>query len=653
MGSQFNDGCSTWLGFTIPFVVFFFSASVFVFLQPTDVRVCPTMQSLSWKRYDDQYHLSELLTEAARACVEARASYPAAFLASYFTKVTSGDHVDTIHCTRFFTPSGDVGLTMHIRLFTNATASSTAVFSSERISSDRNSKPLGGTIGGSTSSAPSSSGGSGGGIHFNSQPVLRLQEFTVDHLIPELRLIGVYQQTKWDKVIDEAVWEGLHPFDTQTFLPSEACYSFSMAASIVAAKSGKMPLYSHFSSLYHTQRPATQLGSKPHQSHKHTALDTHRAMPLLLLPLFGHGDPSASPVGSVYFRTLYLIPLTSALGSTAKESESGLVEDASRTRALMTEEMLERLIVAYSLLNEKLNHPPLRSDGGFTYTSFENLSDAVTMVVDVMATVGLRAGSDFCFGVRVDCPVTRHSPEAIAASMAPAGKGKRPPKDQGKLEAVMYNLFPGDPEVTGAQVTEYMMDQVQACNGLLVFLEDTHDANNAAGVQRLMTRLGGDGGVMISSCSGLLSSPQSRESLVETVEEGIKSLLSQNFSLPVRLVGSMTRLMGIGKLLEVNHRCVTLVASSNDSDVAHLIDLAVGISAKYVCVGGLMSPTACSALSHYIEVQSSLLEQRALEDPLPPCITFAADLPPLSEELVPEIKRRNEKKKKKPAPGKH
>lgn len=634
------------------------------------------MLTLSWKRYDDQYQLSELLTEAARACVDARASHPGAFLASYFTKVTSGDSVDSLTCEKLYTPHGDMGLSLTVRLFTNASVTTSAYFSRDLIAPERGA-PSGVGVGSPTTTTPSLSlahekaEGALAGILMNS--VRLLHQYASETLLPSLRQIGVCQQNDWDAVIEDGRWDGFNkpaatPDDIgEECLPSSMCFSFSLAASLVASKSLKTALYAHFCGIYALQRPISMLGSKPHQTHKPGIPSDHYTLPRVVLPFFGRSDTTAvSPPGTVCFQTLYLIPTAPASPFKAPVPEDGdssaapppdAVEDEDdpvNPKGLLSEEVFERLILAYRLFREKYNNPAIREDGAFVYVNAENIVDAVQVASEIIVAAGLKPGIDVSFGMRINCPVTRHNPEAIAASNAPSGKGKRVPKDQGKLEEVMYTLFSGDAEVTGAQVSEYLFEQVQLCNGLLVFLEDTHDAQNVAGIHRLMNRLGQC--VIISGQSMYSVSPgnNSFEMIIQKLENGISSMWSHNFSLQLRQIGTVTRIMGLTKLLDVNRRSFTLAVRSDEREVTDMVDLAIGISARYLLIGGLTIPSSCDALAHYVRVQVKLLQMRALNDQ--PAIntqmTFMSELPPISDEPVAEIKRKNDKKKKKPT-GKH
>lgn len=890
------------------------------------------MQSLSWKRYDDQYNLSELLTEAARACVDAWASNPGAFFASYFTKVTTGDNVDKLQCEKIFTPRGMLGLSLTIRLFTNATATTTAFFSGEAsgsvaaFSDGEIEDGLGipaisilTSLGGVSASAVSQAGNTGYGVpmsnislfsgassssgiavhhsgagvggnlgheagsgagsvglyHLLHGPgwqttvIKALHRFIVDALLPELRLIPVTHQMEWDTLLEttKCDWSGLQngggggapsgptsigdamrtesggstmPSGMHTLsalnsmgkmerdgdrLPSCVRFCFSLAAAVVAAKSNKKNLYEYFRGLYASiPRPQMTISGKPISPlsgaiHTGQGRDMY-TLPRLLIPFFGRGDagtgnPSSTggtganasgsssnaaaatagsganttlaPPGSLCFHTLYLLPATSMPSSVAAgdgsamnksyggggtmegEEEEHYLASSTTTgnanllksdlpgktlgggpgdyspsfedddtssrgtnqmdtgsggerggggsvmfsshqniKGLVTEDVFERLLAAYRVFSEKTNRPPVREDGAFVYLNVENVVDAVQLASDVVQAVGLRPGIDVCFGMRIQCPVIRLSNPSGkgdggsggAASNQPAtttssstGKGsKRGAKnaDQGKVEEVMYGLFSGDPDVTGSQVAEYLAEQVQASHGLLVFLEDTHDPQNVAGLHRLMNRLGNrvvisGQGMYTSGNSGQSSlasgtKANQRPSLsvgmppstppppstfsqqqtsnaeerrektwIHQIEAGITSMWSHNITVPIRQVGTISRVMRLAMLLDAHSRSLTLLTRSDDRDLTHIIDLGISISASFISLGGLNLSTSCDAISYFLRAQEQLLRTRSLNDqPSIGSLTAGiAGLPPIPDEFVAEIKRKNDKKKKK------
>lgn len=904
------------------------------------------MLSLSWKRYDDQYNLSELLTESARACVDAWASNPSAFFASYFTKVTTGDNVDKLQCEKIFTPQGMLGLSLTIRLFTNDTVTTTAFFSSESTGSaslfgdvdDEDGQAMGGlpltgpvgAVSGSagypgSNSAPGVSrsslsgpsgvnnsagqgnhhsgvggAGGGGGVYepgsgaggaggvalyracgpgWQTAVVKVLHRFLVDTLLPDLRQIPVTHQLEWDTVLESTKWDwdalqtvgragihgrgnsigegvraetsvsavssGMHGLSTANAtgkndptgerLPSSVRFSFSLAASVVAAKSNKKNLYEYFRGLYdNVPRPPTTITGTPISllvgGNTGQGRDMY-TLPRLLLPFFGRSDtaagnvsttggtagvsgsnssgPSSSstttgsgggsnvglaPPGSLCFHTLYLIPGTSvpSISSSAESgalnktygasgtldlddedhhlqmssltnnpasrkqdgfskavgggvgggnpdyapqfedddtssrgtnvmdnpgqgterggrSSRGMLSSHHNMKGLVSEEVFERLLAAYRLFSDKMSGPAVREDGAFVHVHVENVVDAVQLASEVLQAVGLRPGVDVCFGMRIQCPVIRSnnnpggkadggsgsgtSHQPVSTSSSSTGKGsKRGAKnaDQGKVEEIMYGLFAGDPEVTGAQVAEYLVEQVQACHGVLVFLEDTHDPQNVAGLYRLMSRLGnrvvisgqgmyGPGSLPQNTASSLpklshgpsltsltpqtvspLPPPQLPQQHTRTeerrgrswfhqIEAGITSMWSHNIAVPIRQVGSISRVMRVTMMLDAHSRSFTLSTRSDDRDLQHIVDLGISISASFISLGGLNLSTSCDAVSYFLGVQEQLARTRSLNDQ--PSIAHLTSgvtgLPPIPDEFVAEIKRKNDKKKKK------
>lgn len=662
------------------------------------------VMTLSWKRYDDEHNLSELLTDAARACVDALASHPGSFLASYFTKVTSGDHVEVINCEKCYTPQGDLGLSCTIRLFTNATSTTTAYFTSEVLDSEIK---LGGAFAAGASTVPTGkllgasdltvAEGAEGTTLTQLNPMNGYVKFLLNYindiLLVELRPIGVCRQLEWDqKVIsaripterDAGVAEGsmamgrsktsngssITPWK-EPGLPTTMCYAFSLAASIVGAKSAKVSLYSHFGAL-HTQSRVPPLSTKqlvgrPVLEKIYSGRSDHFTLPRLVLPFFGRPDGSAVPPASGFlcFQTLYLLPCVSRTkqphpvieGEAISSPRISDTEDKPiNPKGLWNESLLERLLLSYRLLKEKVGTSGVRDDGAVVYNSVENITDAVQFASEIVSAAGLQPGVDVSFGMRINCPTTRYNPETAAAAVSASGKPKRGAKES-KVESIMYNLFSGDAEISGAQAAEYLRDQVAACNGLLVYLEDTHEIASISDLHRLSSRLGKTAmlsGLAMYTLPSTSTCSEAAEEFQKTVETSIASMWSNIIALPARRIGCVTQIMGLTKLIDQYQRSKMLVATNDDKDLKAFVELGIGIGAEFLLLGALSLPSVCDAVTHLIYCQNKLQQFRALKDQptIASCISYTAELPPVSDEPIAEIKRKNEKKKKKPT-GKH
>jgi len=105
--------------------------------------------------------------------------------------------------------------------------------------------------------------------------------------------------------------------------------------------------------------------------------------------------------------------------------------------------------------------------------------------------------------------------------------------------------------------------------------------------------------------------------------------------------------VALSKQLAYDHRSISLVLSGTERNAVETVDLAVGVGARYLNVGGLKSSAACAALSRLMTIQDRLVFSRLVADqPAESCFAIS-DLPPLAEIIIPEIKRKGDKKKKK------
>ncbi|CCW60287.1 unnamed protein product [Phytomonas sp. EM1] len=591
---------------------------------------------ISWRTYDEQYKLSELLTDAARACVDVHASEPKEYLASYFVKACRGDAVEELYCEPLLTPEGEVGVGLHLRLFTNVEAHTATT-----------------RIGPQSQGAERDEGAIAANSSHTDHHVIALNfiEHLAHDFLPQLQQIGCSAQEEWDAVVVKGK-------DTVTW-PSHV---LSLAAAIAAAKSMRLSLYQHIRALYlKTLLAEDIINCNP------VTLDADALffMPQLVIPFFGSVLDRHTATGSIYIHTLYLLPGVSATS----------VSDIKRDR-VVSAELLCKIGSAYRVLAKRRgtntsSHatvalPTVREDGAYILDCpLESVVDAVALASEVLQQVGIKPGKEVCFGVRLQCPkVQRSVPEgstgtifathglkeaSIGKKQVSSGPRKKPfHHSAGGTPDIMYSLHPGDTDVTGAQVALYLSQQVEKAGGTLVYLEDTHTAQDEEGLHRLQ-------GILkeqydwkgIVSGYGLYDCQDKQYDLEERISAGIQRVWSQNLALCPDTVGSITRLMRLGQTIRMGGRAISMVQVPHVRPAEAVVDLAVGTGTSFLILSSLQLPSACEVVSRFLSMQSSLLRARSLGEPPAWGIFFPKDLPAVPKDIViPEIRRKNDKKRK-------
>ncbi|EAN80586.1 enolase, putative [Trypanosoma brucei brucei TREU927] len=285
----------------------------------------------------------------------------------------------------------------------------------------------------------------------------------------------------------------------------------------------------------------------------------------------------------------------------------------------VSHEVMQKIFAAFNHFR-KVHNAATRSDGSLVFSTFDNITDAINLADEVLRAVELRPQTDVCLGLRLAAPATRTQKEA---------------KDGGE---VFYSMFPGEQDITGSQLAEYVREQVQASANLVVYVEDTHCDVDTIGLRRLHATIGG---TAVFSGYDLY-----RRSKYEKVEQGLDELWTSNVVLEASAIGSLSALCDNVRMVRRHEGCtIALAPQSLMHNVAFAVHLAVGVGARFLCVGGLMDVVQCEVVSQYLYVQDELEQSRLLleEAPKPPC----AVLPDAPTDTVPEIKRRLDKKKRK------
>ncbi|EPY23493.1 enolase [Strigomonas culicis] len=590
------------------------------------------MENVTWKLYDKEYKLSEILTEAARACVESRSTQPKSFLTNYFQGITTLGKPKVLVCSRCFTSEGLLGFEIRARLHTNTESCTHAwplVFPSTPAAPEH--EELGpGTAPPEDAGAPEEAASGA----LAKQQLNTMDVYVQEHLLPQLLSIGVVEQARWDSTLRGG--------------PVLPCVTFALSfvAAQAAASNASRPLYEHLRGLYLEARlkaisegvveletggkslnalPADVGVASPLRGARRVTLSEDRyTLPRLLLPFFGQSDDAAKT--GVALHTLYLIP------ACLRAEGRGVVGEA----------VWEKLYAAYQVCCQRCHHRT-RADGAYVLEGLENLTDAVELAREMLAAAGLTVGVDVSLGLRVGAAGRYVQAEAPAAH---TGKGKKAAVTvvvEPASPVWLYTLFYGEPDVTSAQLATYLQQQVLACEGAVVYLEDTHELGDAEGHHRLLNALKDR---CVLSCRGPLAAPEQVESgLTESAAAGLHT----NWALPASQLHTISWLFAMYYrwTTAADHSVGLVFSAMEGCSAADTLDLAVAVGAGFVEVGGLTRTSGAAAVARFLRLQADLTALHRLTD-LPALTQYApAQTFEGFTDDVPEIKRKVEKKKKK------
>ncbi|ESS68566.1 enolase [Trypanosoma cruzi Dm28c] len=519
------------------------------------------MELLSWKRYDDKYKLSQILTEAARSCVDAHTARPEEYLAAYFTEKCSGDEIRGIVTRAVYLPSGTVVLRLTLQLL-NGMETESAAF------------------------VQPSHGEYDAGADETTDPTTYTTEALQKSYFPRLLQFGARDQKGFDTTLRQ-ISSSAEAVDVGV----SVMYGLSTVVASAAARCSSIPLFMYLRQLF------PSLGG-----------DEAFTMPQLCISFFGPGNPSTARLA---LKDVLLIP--------------------AMPEGCIPNEIIQKIFAAFHHFC-RAHNTMMRSDGSLAYDDFENVTDALGLAEEAVRAVGLTPVKDICIGLRFAAAVTSPS---LAATAVPSAAAWKESKD---TTEVMYALFPGDADVSGAQVSEYLREQLQNCTDFVVYVEDTHCDRDTFGLQRLQAHLGD---LLHVSGRDIYARSQYKK-----VEHGIRGLWTSNFVLDPGAIGTLSDVHEIvRRVKEFEGRCVSFVTQELVGNAATMAHLSVAMEARFLCMGGLLSTPQCEVLSHLISIQSELLHSRALSREAPKIARMELPKPPT--DVVPEIKRRMDKKKRK------
>ncbi|ESL11585.1 enolase [Trypanosoma rangeli SC58] len=518
------------------------------------------MELLSWKRYDDKYGLSQILTEAARSCVDAHASRPEEYLAAYFTEKCSGDEIRGIFTRAVYLPSGSLVLRLTLQLLNGMEAEAAAFVQPSLLEDDT-------------------------GADETADPTTYTAEVLQKNYFPRLLQCGARDQEGFDKTLRQ-ICVSAERMD----LGVSVMFGLSSLAASAAARCASMSLFAYLRRHF----------AAPEESEKF-------AISQLCVNFFG---PENILTARLALKDVLLIP-------------------AMPEGSLQSDVVQKIFAVFYHF--RRAHNTMMRSDGSLAFDDFDNVTDAVNLAEEAVRAVGLTPVTDICIGLRFAAAVVSSSSGAVASNVA-AGKDNKDTAD------VMYALFPGDMDVSGAQVSEYVREQLQNRTDFVVYVEDTHCDKDTAGLRRLQAHLGDS---LTVSGRDLYS-----RSHYKAVEDGLRNLWTSNFVVDPGAIGTLSDVREIvRRVKESDGRRVSFVAQDLVGNAAMAAHLSIAMDARFLCMGGLLSTSQCEVLSHLMSIQAELLHSTALcrEAPKLACM----ELPKLPAAVVPEIKRRMDRKKRK------
>ncbi|KAG8342233.1 Enolase N terminal domain [Trypanosoma vivax] len=408
----------------------------------------------------------------------------------------------------------------------------------------------------------------------NVDPAAVIAEVLETSYFPQLTTCGACDQKQFDAILNR--------ISSDTDVPQvggSVLYALSIVASSAAARCCAVPLFQHVRDTLELPLPR----------------DTY-AMPQPCINFFG---PENATTARVALKDVIIIP--------------------TMNDGVLPVHVIQKIFAAFRHFS-KTHNANARSDGSLAFDTFENITDAIAVAEAALRAVGLVPVEDVCVGLRLATVVAN-------------------PRKEGKeVGEPLYALFPGDQEVSGAQLAEYVWEQIRNYAGFVVYLEDTHCDWDAAGIRRLHAHTGGT-----VAFSGYELYNQSQYT---KVEQGLSDLWTSNVVLHLNAMSTLSRLYDVVRLVRSREGCTVGIASQDMlHNVPFTAHLAVGIGARYLCIGGLLNIVQCEALSHLVCVQQTLQQSRQLleETPQLACV----ELPEAPTGTVPEIKRRLEKKKRK------
>ncbi|CAG9580526.1 putative enolase [Leishmania major strain Friedlin] len=595
--------------------------------------------SVSWQRYDDEFHVSGVLTEAARACVSAHPTDVKDFFSRYFREVAGGTSVKALHHNEVLSAAGETAITFTMELCVGPEVSVTT--GDLLASADR----------GRDGEARASLAASEGATDAEGNSYSAIQTTCAAAVSKLLQLGYAEPQHEWDSALRAAL--STSPLANGT---SALQWVLSIMASLVVAKQRCMPLHQYIAALIDDRRSGGPAVRGAHSTPARTgvsAASTARAgsdtsarsysVPQLLVTFLVRAARSDAPeaVHSVRFSHVYvaLDVLTSSVGDA-----SGVEKSMPVSGAVLRQRMQKVRRAAQRFVQSHPTSSSVGTGGTLHWDGAVNLTDVVKAVTEALSGAQLNVGAEVCLGLSMKASTTR----VPAANTADGGAAKDAPGEC----RVLYSLFGGgEPPVTGDQLSEYVKEQLKEVGPDIVqFLEDTHVMEDCVARQRLQMALQ-DSIVLSDVVAGQREAGSAASGLASPLPVQAHDGAFPNSVMSPCDCGTVSDVVDyVCATGEDSRRAVTVLVSTAAGDpqtAAHVVDLAIAGGASYVLVSaGIFSAHTAAAVSR-LATRTDELTSMQMVAPRPSAQRFNRyDWPPLPTAEVAPIRRKGDKKKK-------
>ncbi|KAG5471203.1 hypothetical protein CUR178_02514 [Leishmania enriettii] len=591
--------------------------------------------SVSWQRYDNEFDVSGVMTEAARACVSASPTDVKDFFSRYFREVAGGRSVKAIHHNEVLNAAGETAVTFTLELCAGPEVSVTT--------GDLRSLAAGDRDGGDhTSAAAMEEATDADG---NGCSTIRP---TCAAVVSRLQQLGyVEPQHEWDSALRAALSASSLAIGT-----SSIQWVVSIMASLVAAKQRRVPLHQYVAALFddcHSERLAAGNAYSipprtgvPSASEALAVSDTSArpySVPQLLVTFLVSAAPEAA--NGVRFSHVYvaLDVLTSSTDDTCEAEKSTPVSGT-----LLRQRMQKVRKAAHCFLQSHPTSASVCEHGVLRWDGAANIAEVVKVVAEALSAAKLKVGAEVCVGLSMGASSTRA--HTVDAADVGAVKG------DSRGQEVLYNLFGGgEPPVTGDQLSEYVKDQLMEVGpGIVQFLEDTHAAGDCVARQRLQMALQ-DSVVLSERAASPVevksASPGLADSLLGEPHEGAFPNRVMN---PCDFGDVSSVVEHICAIGEGSRQAVAVMVDATAGDAqtaAHVVDVAIAGGASYVLVSAGVFSAHTAAVTSRLACQTDELISKQMVAPLLSAQRFNRyDWPPLPAVEVAPIRRKGDKKKK-------
>ncbi|KAG5470369.1 hypothetical protein LSCM4_03065 [Leishmania orientalis] len=595
--------------------------------------------SVSWQRYDNEFDVSGVMTEAARACVSARSTDVKDFFSRYFREVAGGRSVKAIHHNEVLNAAGETAVTFTLELCAGPEVSVTT--------GDLCSLAVGDRDGGDHTSAAAmeeATDADGKGCS-TIRP-------TCAAVVSRLQQLGyVEPQHEWDSALRAALSASSLSIGT-----SSLQWVVSIMASLVAAKQRRVPLHQYIAALFddcHSERLAAGSAYSippgtgvPSASEALTVSDTSArpySVPQLLVTFLVSAARAAAPeaANGLRFSHVY-VALDVLTSSTDDTCEAEKPTPVSGT--LLRQRMQKVRKAAHCFLQLHPTSASVCENGILRWDGATNIAEVVKVVSEALSAAKLKVGAEVCVGLSMGASAARvHTADA-------AGVGAV--KDDSRGQAVLYNLFGGgEPPVTGDQLSEYVKDQLKEVGpGIVQFLEDTHATGDCVARQRLQMAVQDSVVLSERAASPLEVKPASwglADSLLVEPHEGAFPNSVMN---PCDFGDVSSVIEHICAVGEGSRRAVAVMVDATAGDAqtaAHVVDVAIAGGASYVLVSAGVFSAHTAAVTSRLACRTDELIGKQMVAPRLSAQRFNRyDWPPLPTVEVAPIRRKGDKKKK-------